>query len=138
MYSCSSLALLDCPAGKYCPKPSELKDCPVGHYCPAGTVDPLTCTVEDLLEENPMLIMPTKPTTIYESVYMRGTVLGGNHCAGNETSPQTPCPAGYYCPDTSTSIICPSGYYCKQGSLEPAKCPALASCPAGSGRQKHL
>jgi len=132
LYLCSALAKLACPAGKYCPSPREIYDCPTGSFCPVGTVHPLTCNISTLVTKYPQIIMPTKPTTMYQSVYMRGTVLGGNQCPGNATSPQTPCPAGYYCPDPSTILLCPVGYYCKQGSLEPSKCPSLANCPEGS------
>ena len=127
-----ALRALACPAGFFCPTPREIYDCPAGFYCPEGTVQPLTCNMTALVGSYPHAVMPVKPTTVYQSVYMRGTVLGGNQCPGNSTTPQTPCPAGFYCPTPTESYICPPGYFCKKGSVEPTKCPSLASCPEGS------
>ena len=129
---CSGLSKLDCPAGSFCPSPREVYPCPAGFYCPAGTVEPLTCNMTMLVSMYPDTVMPVKPTTIYQSVYMRGSILGGNQCVGNATTPQTPCPSGFYCPTPTEVYICPGGYFCKQGSIEPEKCPAMASCPEGS------
>jgi len=128
----SSLRSLACPAGYFCPTPREIYECPPGFYCPEGTVQPLTCNMTALVSTYPHAVMPVKPTTVYQSVYLRGTVLGGNQCPGNSTTPQTPCPAGFYCPTPTESYICPAGSFCKKGSVEPTQCPAMASCPEGS------
>jgi hypothetical protein len=42
------------------------------------------------------------------------------------------CPAGYYCPDPSTSIVCPLGSYCPEGSLVPTLCGNRSYCPEKS------
>jgi ABC-type multidrug transport system ATPase subunit len=81
-----------------------------------------------------MLTMPSRPTTVYESVYIRGQALAGNQCPANATSPTKPCDAGYYCPTPARQLSCPEGFYCRQGSQEPAKCPPLVSCPEGSSK----
>lgn len=127
-----ALRSLACPAGYFCPTPREIYECPTGFYCPQGTVQPLTCNMTTLVGVYPSAVMPVKPTTVYESVYLRGTILGGNQCPGNSTTPQTPCTAGFYCPTPTESYICPAGYFCKKGSVEPTACPAMASCPEGS------
>ena len=127
-----ALKKLACPAGSFCPSPREVYDCPPGFYCPIGTVEPLTCNMTQLVSYYPTAVMPIKPTTVYQSVYYRGTILGGNQCAGNATTPQTPCPAGFYCPTPTEMFVCPAGSFCKQGSVEPTSCPSMASCPEGS------
>ncbi len=127
-----ALRRLACPAGSFCPTPREIYPCPAGYYCPSGTVEPLTCNMTTLVDLYPQAQMPVKPTTLYESVYMRGTILGGNQCVGNATTPQTPCPVGFYCPTPTETYVCPAGSFCKQGSVEPTSCPAMASCPEGS------
>ena len=127
-----ALRSLACPAGYFCPTPREIYECPAGFYCPQGTVQPLTCNMTALVGSYPSAVMPVKPTTVYQSVYLRGTILGGNQCPGNSTTPQTPCTAGFYCPTPTESYLCPAGYFCKKGSVEPTKCPAMASCPEGS------
>lgn len=78
--------------------------------------------------------MPSKPTTVYESVYIKGTNYAGNQCPANSSTPTRPCEAGYYCPTPGQKIICPEGSYCKPGSQKPAKCPSLTSCPEGSDK----
>lgn len=133
VFYCRALSQLDCPAGNYCPTPGEIYNCTVGAFCAQGTVQPVTCNISSLLASYPTLDMPTKPTTVYESVYMRGTQLAGNECPANSSTPTNPCIAGYYCPTPGASIVCPAGYYCKAGTQEPSKCPALTNCPEGSG-----
>lgn len=44
----------------------------------------------------------------------------------------TICPGGFYCPNSTTILTCPSGYYCPEQTVSPAKCGALAVCPAQS------
>jgi ABC-type multidrug transport system ATPase subunit len=87
-----------------------------------------------LVDSYPALTMPTKPTTVYESVYIRGQQFAGNQCPANSSTPTDACPPGFYCPSPGEAITCPSGYYCKRGSQTPSKCPALTSCPEGSAK----
>ena len=105
----------------------------MGSFCALGTVEPVTCNVSTLVSSNPSLLMPSRPTTVYESVYVRGTVLAGNHCPANSTTPTKSCPGGFFCPTPAQTLRCPAGSYCKAGSQAPAKCPILANCPEGSG-----
>ena len=121
-----------CPSGRYCPTPSEALPCAAGSFCAQGSVQPVTCNMSVLVQAYPILTMPTRPTTVYESVYVRGQQLAGNQCPANSTTPTNACPGGYYCPSPGQTVVCPDGYYCKQGSQSPSKCPALASCPEGS------
>lgn len=131
-----ALAALECPSGSYCPSPAEIHDCTPGHFCSHGTVQPLTCNISTLVSAYPSLDMPSLPTTMYQSVYLRGTQLAGNLCPTNSSTPTAPCAGGYYCPNSGESIVCPAGYYCKEGSQEPSKCPALTSCPEGSDKAR--
>lgn len=128
-----ALSKLDCPAGKYCPTPGEVYACTSGSFCSQSTVQPVTCNISTLVDRYPVMTMPTTPTTVYESVYLRGTALAGNQCPANSSNPTQPCEAGFYCPTPNQKFLCPEGYYCKEGSQEASKCPALAYCPAGSG-----
>jgi ABC-type phosphate transport system ATPase subunit len=100
-----------------------------------GTVEPVTCNISTMVARYPLLLLPSRPTTVYESVYLRGTVLAGNQCPANSSTPTKPCEGGFYCPTPALTVPCPAGSYCKPGSQEPAKCPILASCPEGSGAQ---
>jgi len=48
------------------------------------------------------------------------------------------CPAGFYCPPTTTApLVCPVGYYCPPGtlSLDDVKCPNGTFSPLGSSDQ---
>ena len=38
----SALAALACPAGYYCPTPTDVQVCPPAFFCPPSTVTPLT------------------------------------------------------------------------------------------------
>jgi hypothetical protein len=129
-----ALARLACPPGAFCPTPREARPCPAGAFCAAATVRPVTCDVPALVARAPALLMPARPTTVYESVYVRGTTLGGNACPANSTTPTRPCEGGYYCPSPSEVVLCPAGSYCKPGAAAPARCPPMTACPAGSAK----
>lgn len=95
---------------------------------------PISCDLKLLVEEYPMMIIPSRPTTAYESVYLKGTASAGNFCPSNTSTPAQTCQGGTYCPAPGVAEECPAGYYCKPGSIEPARCPPLAACPAGSSQ----
>jgi hypothetical protein len=42
---CNQTTSVPCPAGMYCPNPSEQKDCPAGFYCRQGSSRPQFCTL---------------------------------------------------------------------------------------------
>jgi hypothetical protein len=44
----------------------------------------------------------------------------------------SPCPAGYYCPNSCTATKCPCGSYCPAPATAATKCPAGKYCPEGS------
>lgn len=48
------------------------------------------------------------------------------------SSATLPFSAGFYCPNTSSSLQCPPGYFCKLQSTSPRKCPPLTHCPPGT------
>ncbi|KAL4536815.1 hypothetical protein Ndes2526A_g06320 [Nannochloris sp. 'desiccata'] len=127
-----AISQLSCPPGRYCPTPGEAFPCLPGSFCAQGSVQPITCNISVLVDSYPSLPMPTRPTTVYESVYVRGQQFAGNQCPGNSSTPTDACPPGFYCPSPGQAETCPTGYYCKQGSQTPSKCPALTSCPEGS------
>ncbi len=48
---------------------------------------------------------------------------------------QTPCPSGYYCPETPSPIVpqpCPPGFYCDYATCIPVICKCGYKCPPGS------
>lgn len=52
---------------------------------------PVTCAMDSLLETSPGMVIPQEPTTVYRTVYVDGTTLGGNYCPANSTNPNTQC-----------------------------------------------
>jgi len=129
-----AISRLACPPGSYCPTPGEVFPCLPGSFCAQGSVQPVTCNISLLVDSYPALPMPTRTTTVYESVYVRGQQFAGNQCPANSSTPTDACPPGFYCPSPGQVETCPAGYYCKQGSQTPSKCPALTSCPEGSSK----
>lgn len=125
---------LDCPSGSYCPSPATLRPCPQGAFCGSGSVSPTTCALDRLLAASPGMTLPQSPSTVYSSVYVDGTTLGGNYCAANSTTPKAQCAGGTYCPNPGEALPCPNGYFCKPGSKDPTPCPFLTSCPQGSAK----
>jgi len=114
----------DCTAGYFCTSigsryniiPSDFSSnrgaiCPIGKYCPTGTETPIDCPV---------------------GTYSMSTGLG---LLGDCYT----CPAGFFCDTLGltdyTSKICPAGYYCPNGSTSSTtnQCPIGYMCPAGSG-----
>ncbi len=51
----NDLSSLECPSGMYCPTPGQLLVCPAGSYCIQGTVRPITCDMNYLLNNNPTM-----------------------------------------------------------------------------------
>ena len=49
---------LRCGAGNYCPSPSVQLPCPAVSYCVDGTIEPLSCDFEDMLESDPYMRVP--------------------------------------------------------------------------------
>mmetsp|Transcript_12317 Transcript_12317/g.26589 ORF Transcript_12317/g.26589 Transcript_12317/m.26589 type:complete len:1041 (+) Transcript_12317:146-3268(+) len=126
-----------CPAGYYCPNNNLSNQiiCPEGYYCMQGSTAPTTCDFNWLLQYAPDTIIPSgedNPITAAEAVYFQGQALAGNLCPKGSITPTQSCPAGYYCPNTTTKIICPDEHYCKTGSAAPWNCSFFSVCDAGS------
>ena len=105
-----SARLNNCPAGFFCPTPSEAYLCPQGHFCPLGSERPYSC----------------------DGINVNGVDFKGNFCPVLSRSPFGQCFSGIYCPNASTWLPCPEGSYCDFQSVEPKPCPSLSKCPAGS------
>eukprot|EP00873_Tetraselmis_striata_P005361 jgi/Tetstr1/425625/TSEL_016045.t1 len=122
-----------CPEGSYCPTPTETLPCDSGNFCPQGSVKQETCSVPQLLLEDPTVryaIVDQK--VILEEVKSGRQIIQGNVCLAGSATMSTYCPAGSFCPAVNQTNPCPKGYYCPAGSTEPFKCPWLSSCPTGS------
>ena len=69
---------------------------------------------------------PNAITSEQEAIFHELIGCGGAHKA------ETFCPAGSYCPNSTTREICPKGYSCREGVSEPHPCSFLQACPRGS------
>ncbi|KAK9908170.1 hypothetical protein WJX75_003729 [Coccomyxa subellipsoidea] len=121
-----------CRPGFYCPTPALEVPCPPGAWCSQATVAPTTCEYPVLMKRFPDMTIPSEPLTVVQRVYANGEPLGGNICPPMSTTPKTPCPSGYYCPNATVVLPCPAGRFCKWYTKFPRGCPWLAKCPAGS------
>ena len=149
--SSSSSCYITTTAGKYIQtaRSSTQTDCPVGSYCPSATVyygntgSISTC---------PSGYTSAKNATAQSSCYI--TTTAGNYIATANSSTQTDCPVGSYCPSTtvyygSTGSIstCPSGYTSAKNATAQSSCyltttggkyiatansSTQTTCPAGS------
>lgn len=103
-----------CNPGYWCPASSgsnKALPCPGGTYGSSAGLSKPTCT---------------------------GKCNAGCACAEGSTEPcQAPCPAGYFCVEGTGGsavppIICPAGNYCPISSSAPIPCPNGVFCPAGT------
>jgi hypothetical protein len=110
-----------------------LVPCSVGQWCGLGRavsegVSLLACPAGSFCSE-PALLEPTICN------------LGGNctvqscpqipYCPAGSTS-ESLCPAGYFCPNTTTDQACSAGSYCPAGSPLWQLCPSSKYCPNAS------
>mmetsp|Transcript_27903 Transcript_27903/g.78895 ORF Transcript_27903/g.78895 Transcript_27903/m.78895 type:complete len:821 (-) Transcript_27903:596-3058(-) len=124
---------LSCPAGHFCPNPSEMHPCPPGDFCPMGSVMARTCVLPQLVVEDPAFsIRKIENRLLIEEIASGSQIIQGNYCPEASPDPQLLCPGGSYCPTPEESIQCPVGYYCEKGSTSPLQCPWLSGCPVGS------
>jgi hypothetical protein len=106
-----------CEPGTYCPSglPSSSTACPAGFLCPWASRAPLACPVGSFCPLRSWVATPCPAGTA-------GLLanLSSAACSG-------PCPAGYFCPQGSTSwydFPCGRGSFCPQGSVGPTLCPS--------------
>ena len=77
--------------------------CPGAFFCPTpAVIQPLLCDMNGTCTVDDCPVMPYCP---------------------NGTTEQAPCPAGWYCSDTSHKLLCDKGSYCAQGSSLWLACP---------------
>jgi ABC-type multidrug transport system ATPase subunit len=97
-----------CSAGYFCLYPPLKYPCPPGMFC----------------HEAFPLGYPCVPGSVCEWPAPDGSQGGAKD--------QSICPAGYFCPLSTTKVQCPDGYYCKSGFEIPAPCPLLGICSTSS------
>ncbi|KAL1367874.1 hypothetical protein HN51_021984 [Arachis hypogaea] len=106
-----------CPHGITCMIP-----CPLGSYCPLAKLNNTTGVCEPYRYQLP----PMRPNH---------TCGGANIWADVDSSSETFCPAGWYCPTTTKRIPCSSGHYCRMGSISQTRCFKLTSCKSKAETQ---
>jgi len=92
--------------------------CPLGSYCPHAKVNITTGLCD-----------PYKYQFIPNSTNVCG---GADMWADYDRTEAVFCPAGYYCPSTTSKISCSSGHYCRLGSTTEDKCIIKDSCKANT------
>jgi ABC-type multidrug transport system ATPase subunit len=102
--SCPSLFGATCPKGMMCMFPSQSVDS--AFRCPGdhNSKSEATCTGQDYLNNN-----------------QYKTEFKSDHC-----------PAGVYCPTSTSSKICPEGYYCTSKTTSPQECGSGVICRIGA------
>jgi hypothetical protein len=123
-----------CPAGAYCPTPSEFYACTAGQVCPSGSTGPSTCPAKYYC---PSSSNPT-PIICPAGKYCPGGTITPLDCNTGEYCPEgssehNMCPAGSVCRTPSETAQCPAGKYCPAGTSIPRDCEAGNYCPAGTG-----
>jgi len=142
----------DCPAGYYCPTPSQKRDCDAGYYCPARSTAQTPCIAGDYCPAQ-----STAQVDCPAGEYCPGTTATtgpwgankitcpiGNYCPARTTAPipcidpaypniafycppgtrtLNQCPGGSICSDTGTILPCTAGHYCPWGSSTAIACP---------------
>ncbi|KAL8130618.1 hypothetical protein V2J09_019773 [Rumex salicifolius] len=91
--------------------------CCNGFFCPQG----LTC----MLRKYNYQLPPGR----------NHTCGGANVWGGIQNSKEIFCPAGSYCPTTTTKKDCSNGYYCMIGSTSQNRCSKLAICEKNADNQ---
>lgn len=109
--------LVPCCPGFFCSRTTAcMQPCSTGAFCSIGT-----------FQNSSGICFPSRTSYIDE-----------NHeitCGG--AGADAPCPAGYYCPTTTSIEECPSAHYCPVGSTATTECTSffgqgsLDNCPAG-------
>ena len=86
------------------------------------------------LQANTSCSHPGRKTLLYVDKTTGNTVLrcGGSYSSNSTGFAEIQCPAGYYCPNSTTRVLCPEGSSCRQGSTSPQSCPLLTDCAPGS------
>lgn len=111
---------MPCCEGFFCPKGLTcMIPCPLGSYCPLATLNMTSGLCDPYTYQPP----PGKP---------EHTCGGANVWADHSRSDEVFCPAGYYCPTTTSKLRCDSGHYCRMGSTSKNPCFKLTSCKANS------
>lgn len=122
-----------CPAGYFCTNATHKQPCPAGSFCVLGSTRPLTCEMKQLALRDIKLNGPGQ--SALERLLINQDPFHGNYCPPNDSSihiPNSVCPPGHYCPNSSVIVICPAGHFCRQQSVAPVACPPLTPCTKGT------
>lgn len=86
-----------CPPGSYCPSPSQQILCEAGTYCVGGSLEPFSCDLSGLLQQDALADVPQPKQTLIEQLYEKGDPLGGNFCPEQAVTPAGTCaPTGVH------------------------------------------
>jgi len=138
-----------CQPGFYCVEnDSVARMCPKGHWCIEGIAEPYECpayTYNNVEAQTARAACHDCPPGSY--CPNAGTAdkdhhpcPAGHYCPTNRTESPTPCPAGTYVGETSSTALsdckaCPAGSYCPKASAWPTTCMNGTYCPASSGSE---
>ena len=123
-----------CTKGYYCPATNiyygstgKRTTCPAGSYCPAGASAATACT-----SLGSFYTSSAAGSDAAADCY--GTTTAGKYIATANTSTQSTCTKGYYCPatniyygSTGKRTTCPAGSYCPAGASAATACTSLGS-----------
>lgn len=124
-----------CPAGYYCPTPSDVIPCSLTTYCPVGSTEEGVCS--------PGFYCPT-PSQIFPCTaghYCPGSTSEEIDCSLGTLCPdgssrELSCPASFYCPSPAGTVECSIGHYCPTNSSAERECIIRTYCPAGSANPR--
>lgn len=80
-----------CPPGSYCPTPQEQLACQAGTYCVGGSLEPFSCNLGSLVQQDALADVPQPKQTLLEQLYEKGEPLGGNFCPEQAVTPAGMC-----------------------------------------------
>jgi hypothetical protein len=112
-YEDGSPTFTDCPHGAVNIGGGACMECPGGLGAPCGLGGAKSCVA------NGSLALCACPPGSF-----------GSGCA--------PCPAGHFCPDSSSLFVCPAGAFCAEGSNASTPCDVPSNCPQGSVQERVL
>jgi hypothetical protein len=135
-----------CPPGTYCAEGSPTDFDPLlcdtlGHYCPKGSTSSEPCPGGGHCPDTSTFV-PCEVGTFSANTWQVAASactgcpeIIGTYCPPGSLSP-TSCPAGFFCPDTTTITPCPAGTFCnatgKSSNEACSPCEAGGYCLVGS------
>ncbi|CAN6242581.1 unnamed protein product [Urochloa humidicola] len=116
------------------PRSTNCQQCCEGFFCPRGLTCMLPCPLGSYCPHAKLNIS----TGLCDPYKYQFTPNSTNVCGGAEMwadydrTEDVFCPAGYYCPSTTSKLSCSSGHYCRLGSTTEDKCIIKDSCKANT------